>query len=75
MGEAEKRALRHATPDRAGARPYHGVDLIPYVNAPGRLPGDRRTEATSSLAGQGRFWSVKSGDNRYTQSDGSVQGR
>src|ERR1700693_3788968 len=32
------RVYGRATPDRAGARPYHGIDLIPYVDAHGRPP-------------------------------------
>jgi len=32
------RVYGRATPDRAGARPYHGIDLIPYVDARGRPP-------------------------------------
>src|SRR5271166_638160 len=34
-----------ATPDRAERVPTMGIDLIPYLDA----PGGRRTEATSSL--------------------------
>jgi hypothetical protein len=37
------RVYGRATPDRAGARTYHGIDLIPYVDARGRRP-DRNDE-------------------------------
>ena len=37
------RVYGRATPDRAGVRPYHGIDLIPYVDARGPPP-DRNDE-------------------------------